>query len=71
MCLWCKKWARFVLEMGMLKFEGLNAFPKEADCTAGMRSAFAWNPGFKCQNLLFTGLGTGYNLYLQIPNVMF
>lgn len=41
MCLWCKKWARFVLEMGMLKFEGLNAFPKEADCTAGMRSAFA------------------------------
>lgn len=36
LCLWCKK---FILEMGMLQFEGLNAFPNAS--TNGRRSAFA------------------------------
>lgn len=66
LCLWCKK---FILEMGMLQFEGLNAFPNAS--TNGRRSAFALNPGYKHHKLIFTGLKIGHNLYLQIPMLFF
>lgn len=67
-CLWYKKWAG-ILKMGMLQFEGLNAFPNAS--THGRRSAFAQNPGCKHHKLIFTGLRIGYNLYLQIPMLFF
>lgn len=67
MCLWCKKWARFVLEMGMLKFEELNAFPRKLIVQLEGEVLLL--------EILVISVKKFYLLdweqYLQIPNIMF